>query len=699
MFKAGYTLLLLSLLMATTAIAQPEPAPYGPVPTARQLAWQETEVYGIIHFSMPTYTDREWGVGNEDRYLFDPPAFNAMQILSVAKAGGLKGIVVVAKHHDGFCLWPTKTTFHNISHCFYKDGNGDMLREYRQACDKLQMKLGIYCSPWDRNNPLYGKPEYVTQVYKPQLAELYSNYGPLFMSWHDGANGGDGYYGGANDNRKIDRSTYYGWDSLWATTRRMQPTACIFGDAGPDVRWVGNEEGIAGNTCWATYTPHTADGSTPANGNVQYQDGTEGTRNGKYWMPAECDVPLRRGWFYHKADDGFTKTPEQLTDLYFKSVGRGACLDLGLAPTKEGLLSYEDAAALKRFGETIKQTFAANFAKRATITASNIRGGSKQYSTKQLIDSDRYSYWATDDSVTDATLTLDLPKATTFNVIRLRENIKLGQRIDSVTVDNWSDGKWQRISAVTSVGACRLIRFSDRKVTTRLRFHFYAPVCLAVSDVGLFLEPTPVYPPSISQRADGAVIIPTVDSCDAYYTINGHVFKPYKAPFKVAPGSTIRAININRERRRSSAVTFVAERSKAKWVAYTGNTVEDNPQPSKYLVDGDVLTIGNIPPLDGRSDYASIIVDMNEQASVSAFTYTPFNNRNYAGRHIDKYELCTSLDGEHWHKVAEGEFANIAANPVQQVIRFKQHKARYFKFTPVHVADKYCMTIAELGAF
>lgn len=693
MYTARRILLLLSLFIGARAIAQPTPAPYGPVPTARQLAWQETEVYGLIHFSMPTYTDKEWGFGNEDKHLFNPVAFNALQIVSAAKSGGLKGIVIVAKHHDGFCLWPTKTTTHNISHCFYKDGNGDLLKEYCQACNKLRMKMGIYCSPWDRNNPLYGKPEYVTQVYKPQLAELYSNYGPLFMSWHDGANGGDGYYGGANDNRKIDRSTYYVWDSLWAVTRRMQPGACIFGDVGPDVRWVGNEEGEAGNTCWATYTPHTADGSKPANGNVQYQDGTDGTRNGKYWMPAECDVPLRRGWFYHKADDGFTKSPEQLTDLYYKSVGRGACLDLGLAPAKDGTLSIEDVRVLTRFGDIIKQTFAVNLAKGATLTASNVRGGSKLYGTVNLADNNRYSYWATDDNITDATLTIDLSKATTYNVIRLRENIKLGQRIDSVTIDNWSDGKWQRISTVTSVGACRLVRFKEHCTTNRLRFHFYAPVCLAVSDVGLFLEPLAVASPIIKQRGDGAIVIQSQPGCRTYYTVGTKASILYATPFKVAPGSTIKAINRTKQGK-SGTVAFNAERSKAKWIAYIGDTSDQ----LRNAVDGDLTTIALIP-LKAINNYPSVIVDMAAQTLVKAFTYTPSGSREYAGCHINKYQLYTSADAVHWHLVSEGEFANIAANPVQQVVRFTQHKARYFKFTPVHVTDANRMDVAELGAF
>jgi alpha-L-fucosidase len=331
------------LLTVSFAFSQQAPKPYGPLATPAQLKWQETEMYCLIHFGPDTYTDKEWGYGDEDPQIVNPTQFNAMQIVGAAKAGGFKGVVVVAKHHDGFCLWPTKTTEHNISKSPYKNGKGDILQEYREACDKLGMKLGIYCSPWDRNSALYGKPEYVTDVYRKQLEEVYTNYGPIFMAWFDGANGGDGYYGGAKEVRKIDRSTYYGWTDTWNIVRKLQPGAAIFGDVGPDVRWVGNENGVAGETSWATYTPHAPEeGKIPGNGYTKDREGTEGQRDGKYWMPAECDVPFRPGWFYHlyKEDkehlpwisssnsDDVSKSPEFLLQLYYQSVGRGACLDL-----------------------------------------------------------------------------------------------------------------------------------------------------------------------------------------------------------------------------------------------------------------------------------------------------------------------------------------------------------------------------------
>jgi alpha-L-fucosidase len=514
-------LLLLSSLMA---LGQTTPKPYGVLPTQRQLHWQETEMYCIVHFSMATFTDKEWGYGDESPQIFYPKHFSALQILGAAKAGGLKGVVVVAKHHDGFCLWPTKTTDHNISKSPFKNGHGDVVKEYQLASQKLGMKMGIYCSPWDRNNPIYGKPEYVTDVYRKQLKELYGNYGPLFISWHDGANGGDGYYGGARGVRKIDRSTYYGWDTTWAITRNMQPGASIFGDVGPDVRWVGNEEGHAGETCWATYTPHSPEkGKKPGNGFVLDYEGTEGTRGGEYWMPAECDVPLRPGWFYHQSQDGQSKSAYQLVDLYYKSVGRAACLDLGLSPDKSGQLTSEDVSILKQFGQIINKTFATNLAGGATFTASNIRGNnSLKYGTARLTDNDRYSYWATDDAVTKAQLIINLHTPKIFNVIRLRENIKLGQRIDSVAVDAWQNGKWTRIAGATSIGANRLIRLPQTVTSSKVRLHISAPVCIALSDFGLFKEPVHLSAPVITRDKRGAVTITTEAPVESiHYTTDG----------------------------------------------------------------------------------------------------------------------------------------------------------------------------------
>ncbi|WP_295674813.1 alpha-L-fucosidase [uncultured Mucilaginibacter sp.] len=688
---------LLFLLSGAAALAQPAPKPYGVLPSKRQLHWQETEMYCIVHFSMATFTDKEWGYGDEPNQTFNPAHFSAMQILGAAKAGGLNGIVVVAKHHDGFCLWPTKTTDHNVSKSLYKNGHGDILREYELATQKLGMKMGLYCSPWDRNNPIYGTPEYVTNIYRKQLKELYSNYGPLFMSWHDGANGGDGYYGGTREVRKIDKSTYYGWNDTWAITRKMQPGACLFGDVGPDVRWVGNEEGHAGETCWATFTPHAEEGDVPSNGNIKAWESVEGTRGGKYWIPAECDVPLRPGWFYHQSQDGKSKTPYQLVDLYYKSVGRGACLDLGLSPDKTGQLTSEDVNKLKQFGQIIKKTFAVNLAHGATFTADNVRGHNlAKYGPEKLMDNDRYSYWATDDAVTSPELTINLHSPKTFNVIRLRENIKLGQRIDSIGVDAWLAGKWTRIAGVTSIGACRLIRLPQTITSSKIRLHINAPVCIALSDFGLFKEPVHLTAPEIIRDKTGNVSIVTEAPVESiHYTLDGS--EPtlrsalYAKPISLKYGGVLKAASFDSPSARSEIAIKQFGLSKQNWKVLSTNPSSGNAQSA---IDEDPYTTWNTTEKEMPQE---ISISLGEERLIKAFTYLPRQDKKIDGI-ADRYTFSTSTDGVTWSPVAEGEFSNIKSNPIEQTVALKQAaKANYFKFTIKHVVSGNGVSVAEVG--
>ena len=464
------------------------PVPYGVLPSARQINWHELDMYVLVHFTPTTFEDKEWGFGDADPKTFNPTQFDANQIIKTVKAGGFKGLILVSKHHDGFALWPTATTSYNISKSPWQNGKGDMVKEFEQACRKNGLLFGVYCSPWDRNNAVYGTYDYI-RIYRAQLKELYARYGPLFMSWHDGANGGDGYYGGAKESRKIDRTTYYGWDTTWAMTRKMQPGASIFSDVGWDVRWVGNERGEAGETSWATNTPVPLEGKEKAGpGEVRDDLNPTGTRNGKYWMPAECDVPLRKGWFFHPGENETVKSPEKLFDLYLKSVGRGACLDLGIAPDTRGLLHENDVKALTEFGVLLQKTFATDLAKTAEMKASNIRGDKvKSFGVSQLTDGNRYSYWATDDDVKTPELILEWKTSQRFNLVRLRENIKLGQRIEAVELDAWIDGAWVKAGGATSIGACRIIKLDKAISTTKLRLRVtQSPVCVALSEIGIF---------------------------------------------------------------------------------------------------------------------------------------------------------------------------------------------------------------------
>ncbi len=474
------------LLPAGAAETSPvsPPKPYGPVPTERQLRWHEMEFYGFLHFTVNTFTDKEWGYGDESEAVFNPTDFDADQIVKAAKDADMKGLILTAKHHDGFCLWPSQYTEHSVKNSPWRNGKGDVVKEISQACRRHDLRFGVYLSPWDRNHADYARPEYLT-YYRNQLRELLTNYGDVFTVWFDGANGGDGFYGGAKEKRNIDNTTYYDWENTRKIVRELMPMAVMFSDAGPDMRWVGNERGIAGDPCWATL-----------NAANRYPGGTSdglnsGERPGTDWIPAECDVSIRPGWFYHAKEDAQVKTPTQLLDIYYQSVGRGADLNLNLPPDRRGQIHENDIASLREFRRILDATFAKDLAHDAKLTASNTRGGAKQFAPKNLLDQKRDTYWATDDHVTTPELVIDLGKPKTFNVVSLREYLPLGQRIDAFALDRWQDGKWIEFAKGTSIGNRRLVR-GDNITTEKVRLRITrAAACPALSEVGLYVEPSP----------------------------------------------------------------------------------------------------------------------------------------------------------------------------------------------------------------
>lgn len=458
------------------------PSPYGPLPSARQLRWHELETYCFVHYTVNAFTNREWGLGDESPAIFNPTAFDADQIVGAAAAGGLRGLILTAKHHDGFCLWPSRYTEHSVKHSPWRGGQGDMVREFADACARQGLQFGVYLSPWDRNHAEYGRPAYV-DYYRNQLRELMTEYGPLFEIWHDGANGGDGYYGGACETRAIDSTTYYEWPETWAMMRELQPDAVIFSDAGPDIRWVGNEEGRAGEPCWATVTP---DGWWPGKADQKLLN--SGFRDGTKWLPAEADVSIRPGWFYHAAEDDQVRTPENLMELYLASVGRGSSFLLNLPPDQRGLIHENDVASLTAFGRHRRETFATNLAAGATLTASNQRGGDAAYAPANLLDGSRDTYWASDDDQRTPELTLSFAQPVTFNLVRLREYLPLGQRVDDWALEVDQAGTWQPFTAASAIGACRMVR-GETVTTSRVRLRITrAAACPALTELGLFVE-------------------------------------------------------------------------------------------------------------------------------------------------------------------------------------------------------------------
>lgn len=484
---ATFGWILLNFLSACSQSPVP-PAPYGAIPSDRQLAWHEMEFYGFLHFTINTFTDKEWGYGDESPDLFHPLAFNAEQIVGTARMAGMKGLILTCKHHDGFCLWPSKFTKHSVASSSWQEGKGDVVRAIVESCRRHGLKFGVYLSPWDRNHAEYGRSDYV-EYYRNQLRELLTGYGPVFEVWWDGANGGDGYYGGTRETRTIDRSSYYGWEETTRLVRELQPEAVIFSDAGPDLRWVGNEKGIAGDPCWQTYTPVPREGESKAGpGTTRYQEATHGHRSGKFWMPAEADVSIRPGWFWHEEENDKVRSARNLIDLYYASIGHGSSLLLNLPPDRRGVINEKDVASLKEFRRILDETFAVNYARDAAISVNNVRGNSDRFSAVYLTDGNRQTYWSTDDSVTKAEVVVLLNQVKEINVVLLREYLPLGQRADTWSIDLWKNDRWIEIASGESIGSCRLWRGAPVS-GEKFRLRLSGPVCPALSELGLYSEP------------------------------------------------------------------------------------------------------------------------------------------------------------------------------------------------------------------
>jgi alpha-L-fucosidase len=469
------------MLGACTSKTVLPPAAVLPVPSAAQLAWHEMETNAFIHFTINTFTDKEWGYGDEKPSLFNPSQLDVGQWITTLKDTGFKTVILTCKHHDGFCLWPSQYTEHSIKNSPYKGGKGDLVKEVSEACRQHGLKFGVYLSPWDRNQAVYGTPEYIT-YYRDQLKELFHAYGPVFEMWFDGANGGDGYYGGANEKRKIDGSTYYNWPATLQIVREMEPEVIFFSDAGPGVRWVGNESGIAGETNWNSISTDTL---------FAGKHGIEklletGHENGTQWIPAEVDVSIRPGWFYHEKEDTLVKTPEKLFDIYLTSVGRGSTLLLNVPPDKRGLFHENDVRSLKAWRAMIDREFSTNLAAGAAAEASSFRGGSDAYAAAMVTDGNKETYWSTDDGVTTGTITLDLGAAKTVRYVLLQEYIKLGQRVKQFTVEIEQNGSWKKVAEGTTIGYKRILKL-DPVETNKVRITITdSRACPLISNVAVY---------------------------------------------------------------------------------------------------------------------------------------------------------------------------------------------------------------------
>ena len=480
---------LLSTIMcclSLTAMAQKEaPAPITPLPTAHQVAWQKLETYAFIHFGPNTFGDREWGYGDADPMSFNPTRLDTEQWAKTIKEAGMKGVILTAKHHDGFCLWPTKYTDYSVRNSAYKDGKGDVVGELAAACKKYGLKLGLYLSPWDRHQAFYSTPLYVEYFYA-QLEELLTQYGEIFEVWFDGANGGDGWYGGAKETRKIDRRTYYDFPRAHQMVYKYQPQAIIFSDGGPGCRWVGNENGYADATNWSFLRIKEV-----YPGYDKYYELTSGHADGDTWVASECNTSIRPGWFYHESEDNRVKSVEQLTDLYYRSVGHNGTFLLNFPVDKDGLIHPIDSAHAVDYHKLVAAELSNNLLKKASIKASNVRD-KKLFGTQNLMDGNYDTYWATEDGVTTATLEIAMKGKQKMNRLMLQEYIPLGQRVKKFNIDYFANGQWQPLKikeATTTIGYKRLLRFQTI-TTNKLRIHFEearGPLC--INGLGAYYAP------------------------------------------------------------------------------------------------------------------------------------------------------------------------------------------------------------------
>ncbi len=464
-------ILLFSMVLwcALTLVAQVV-NPCGPFPNANQLRWQDMEMYAFIHYSLNTYTDQEWGFGNEDPQLFNPSHLDCKQWVRVCKQAGMKGIIFTAKHHCGFCMWPSAYTEYSVKNAPWKDGKGDVVRELADACREEGLEFAVYLSPWDRNHPEYGRPEYVT-YFRNQLRELLTDYGDIFEVWFDGANGGDGWYGGANETRKIDRTTYYQWSETYKMIRELQPKCLIWNDGSDrgDLRWVGTEAGNVGETNWSLLYH---------DGDVPYQMLHYGVEDGDVWCPGETNTSIRPGWFYHDAENEHVKSLSKLMDTYYKSVGRNSTLLLNFPIAPNGRIHPNDSLRGIAFKKMIDEVF-----KTDLVATANI----KTQGNETIID---------------------FNKPMTFNRFLVEEDIAQGQRVKKFSLEALVDGKWQPLKdelverlrvgehssgmngdGLTTIGHRRIICFPTVKAT-KLRFTITDAKCEPIiKKIGVYLAP------------------------------------------------------------------------------------------------------------------------------------------------------------------------------------------------------------------
>lgn len=677
--KTTFTAFLLSFLIMNILLScnSNPPQSYGVTPSDYQVEWQELECYMFIHFGPNTFTDVEWGDGKEDPKVFNPSDLDCRQWAATAKAAGMKGIIITAKHHDGFCLWPSKYSTHTVRESPWKEGNGDVLKELSEACKEYGLKFGVYLSPWDQNHPAYGTSEY-NQIFANTLEEVLSSYGEVFEQWFDGANGGQG------------KKQVYDWDLFHKTVYKNQPQAIIFSDIGPGCRWMGNERGVAGETNWSTMN---IEGFEPGHGAPPTEILNSGEMAGKAWVPAETDVSIRPGWFYSPSTDDKVKSVEKLMDIYYTSVGRNSNLLLNVPPDRRGRIHPNDSIRLMEFRDAINNDFKIDLIKDAEIQTSSLR--SHAYKGSNMQDNNYNTYWAAEDYMLTPSIEIDFKGEKRFNRLLLQEYIPLGQRVSSFTVKYWNNDKndWVKLTEATTIGYKRILRF-PAVTASKIKIEFEALACPAISQIGAFLGQEFLTAPVVERNKSGMVTIESQSPDPViYYTTNGEnpiisSENKYTGEFSLKNGGVIKAIStIDNGNKKSEVLTRTYDISSEKWTIISPK-------------EGDISKITD----DNNRTYIEVeakeplIIDIGEVFVLKGFSYTPVPN--VEASNITRCKVFISIDGQDWKQEGTNTiFNNIRNNPVRQDVVFQNAiKGRYMKIVPEELTnkkDKY--TVAELS--
>ncbi len=682
-------------------------------PTPRQIAWQRDEISAFIHFGMNTFTDREWGDGTESPKLFNPTNLDAGQWVKAAKAAGISRMILTAKHHDGFCLWPSKFTEHSVKNSPWKEGKGDLVGEFVAACREQGMHVGIYISSWDRHEPTYGDSPKYNQYFLNQLREVLTTYPGIEEVWFDGA-----CAEGPNGKRQE-----YDWRAYWSLIRELAPDAVI-SVRGPDVRWCGNEAGSTRASEWSVIPmpgdeqPWMGSDKTLAGFTADIYGDDLGSRDVLMrhrqnqsqltWYPSQVNTSIRPGWFYHGSEDNSVRSLSDLLTIYYGSVGGNGQFLLNLPPDRRGLIHENDVARLSAFGHVLKKTFARNLLVGAKIAA-DVEGGESVGEATAALDQNSDTSWTTSDSAQSATIVVELPAPVRANCLMLQEHIASGQRVEAFELDLFNDGEWHTAAKSTVIGYKRLLRFPDATVAKfRVRFTQFR-IRPTLAELGLFFAPAVLSGPQILRDADGMVSIKPPDGACARYTLDGSTptatSELFKEPFKLPNGGLVIAlafpltpeIDIPAELASPSRKEFGLATARMKILDCSS---QQQGGEAFHGIDDNPHTLWHTRDRDGTDPMPHhLSIDLGESFPVTGFIYTPRQDRWENGI-IQRAKFEVSQDAKTWTAALDSvNFDNIVNSRQQQVVKLPTSiDARYVRMTALRtVHDNNVASAAEFS--